>query len=380
MKHSVILSLVTFISLTVQAQVRILDESSTLWQPCPPCETDSPTGKTTVKWHSTENKHVNGRDSVWIDEIPQRKYRSIINEQTQPISQASLVPFSWQLTEEAGLTVLHCYMRMPADAVTNFWLASEETAIIDLETGTHYRALHCLPMGAWKKYFNFRAQKDNTIDFQIFFPRLAETTRKISIYGVPNWMLRGGEIINLPKFEMSINVYDSTPQMHKPTLVRPASNYNKDDAGSWAAYTDAHLIKPQPEGTMALWRTRDATYLAIAHEQNWMREYYGVEAGGMLLDESGHQYKLKGLQDYPLGQIFWIEGYSGDCTVTVKVYEPIPLHIESITYIEPDGEPFKAWGANWKGTVKHHLSIEELRANQKLFEYHPRDVVTEDTF
>jgi hypothetical protein len=150
--------------------------------------------------------------------------------------------------------------------------------------------------------------------------------------------------------------------------------------GSWAAYTDAHLIKPQPEGTMALWRTRDATYLAIAHEQNWMREYYGVEAGGMLLDESGHQYKLKGLQDYPLGQIFWIEGYSGDCTVTVKVYEPIPLHIESITYIEPDGEPFKAWGANWKGTVKHHLSIEELRANQKLFEYHPRDVVTEDTF
>jgi hypothetical protein len=78
---------------------------------------------------------------------------------------------------------------------------------------------------------------------------------------------------------------------------------------------------------------------------------------------------------YPLGEIYWVEGYSGDFVATLKVFEPLPLDVETITYIEPDGEPFSAWGANWKGETKANLIVESLRANQKLFEYHKRKIV-----
>ena len=126
---------------------------------------------------------------------------------------------------------------------------------------------------------------------------------------------------------------------------------------------------------MAMWLTPEATYIAIAHEQNWLREYMGVEKGGMLVDRNGKQYKLTTIEDYPLGEIYWVEGYSGDFIATLKVYEPLPLDVETITYIEPDGEPFTAWGANWRGETTPNISVEQLRKNQRLFEYHPRVVV-----
>lgn len=49
--------------------------------------------------------------------------------------------------------------------------------------------------------------------------------------------------------------------------------------------------------------------------------------------------------------------------------------MRTINYIVPEGEPFKAWGANWSGTVESNLDVEQLRRNQKFFEYHPRVVV-----
>jgi hypothetical protein len=49
--------------------------------------------------------------------------------------------------------------------------------------------------------------------------------------------------------------------------------------------------------------------------------------------------------------------------------------VKTFTFISPEGEPFNAWGASWKGSVLHNLSIEELRNNQRLFEYQPRKVV-----
>jgi hypothetical protein len=66
---------------------------------------------------------------------------------------------------------------------------------------------------------------------------------------------------------------------------------------------------------------------------------------------------------------------SGDHFAIVEIYEPIPPTISTINYIVPEGEPFKAYNASWKGYVRTDLSIKELRENQKLFEYFPRQVV-----
>ena len=67
-----------------------------------------------------------------------------------------------------------------------------------------------------------------------------------------------------------------------------------------------------------------------------------------------------------------MEGSSGDYFTIVQVFEPLPLNLDEITYIEPEGEPFAMWGASWKGEVLPNLRISTLRANQKLFQYHER--------
>ena len=382
MKTLALTALMVCAAATMQAQekndVNILSESSFL-QPYGVIVKDSRTGKTTIKWESSEDRHIKERDGVWVNNIPLRtippKNTTEKRDARRRFVGGTITEFSTQLTEENGETVLHCYMKMPADSITNFWLASDETGIIDYETGIHYRARRCEPQEAWYKYFNFTAPKDSTIDFRIYFPKLPETTETISLYGVPNWNMRGGYTIHIARENNVKKAYDKKPKFHKPTLVRPAKDYNKNKSGSWSVYKNAHTIKPTEEGTMAMWLTPEATYIAIAHEQNWLREYMGVEKGGMLVDRNGKQYKLTTIEDYPLGEIYWVEGYSGDFIATLKVYEPLPLDVETITYIEPDGEPFTAWGANWRGETTPNISVEQLRKNQRLFEYHPRVVV-----
>ena len=41
----------------------------------------------------------------------------------------------------------------------------------------------------------------------------------------------------------------------------------------------------------------------------------------------------------------------GDWIAFVKVYEPLDPNVRTINYIVPEGEPFKAWGANLSGAA-----------------------------
>ena len=223
-------------------------------------------------------------------------------------------------------------------------------------------------------------EKEGTVlDFQIFFPKLPETTKEICIYGVPNWCMEGQDVyldnrLFMRDLEASIRYFDEMMPIHKAHLVSEAKDYNKDDHKTWAVYNDAHLIQPVKEDTYAIWRTEEATYLAEACEMNKMREYFKGRGNSILIDQSGHQYKCNEVLDYPNDELFWVKGYSGDYFAIVMVFEPIPLYLENITYIVPKGEPFAMWGANWDGKVLS-FNIKELRDNQKLFRYHPREVV-----
>ena len=391
MKHLrfITLLLIAAVAITTNAEkvkkVTVLQQMGPTFSHFEKPVTDSTTGLSTVKWQSTEDRHVKGRDDQWakyvisvsssvienhFNNVPFGRFRNMPNDFT---------PLYWELTEEDGETVLHCYMKMPAEVVTNFWLASEETGIVDAETGVHYRARRSEP-DCWKRYFTFRAPKDSIVDFRIYFPPLPETVNDVYIYGVPNWNLRGDHTVAINRPVSGLRnspyvPYDNAPEFHKPRLVKPEHDYNKNNSGTWAVYTDVHLIKPATDKTFAIWRTKDATYLARATEQNWMREYHGRGGDDVLMDNNGRQYKLKAVMDYPNNNLFWTEGFSGDWFAIVEVFDPIPPSVKTITYIVPEGEPFQAWGANWRGDVIPNLDVEQLRKNQRLFEYHPRVVV-----
>ena len=383
MKRLVFLSLMAIACLTTQAQtknVKVLAKCrNVFFTSYPEVTVDDKTRKKTMVWHDTENNSwhenmgfVKNVPTTTIDIETYFPQFSGVNE-GRPLS-----PIVWQLTEENDETVLHCYFRMPADIVENFWLCSDECVILDKETGTIYQSRRCVP-DCYGKVFSIKEKEGTVLDFQIFFPKLPEDIREICIYGVPNWCMQGQNVyldnrLFMRDLEASIRYFDEMMPIHKAHLVSEAVNYDKDNHKSWAVYNDAHLIKPVKKGTYAIWRTEEATYLAEACEMNWMREYFGRGGNNILIDQSGHQYKCKEVLGYPNNDLFWVEGYSGDYFAIVMVFEPIPLYLENITYIEPEGEPFAMWGANWEGKVLS-FNIKELLDNQKLFKYHPRKVV-----
>lgn len=395
MKKMMTLSLLALCSMAMQAQtlqyqanpeqkgatqdVKFLARCDAYFMAAVPEATiDKKTKKKTVVWNDTENNswHENigfVKDVPTIDDL-----ESIFPELRVPEGHAYL-PVVWQLTEQNDETVLHCYFRMPADIVTNLWLCSDECVILDKGTGTIYQSRRTNP-DCYGKVFSVKAKEGTVLDFQIFFPKLPETTQEICIYGVPNWYMRGMDV-NLSTQSghfwldyKGIERYDEKPAFHQAHLVSEAKDYDKDNHKSWAVYNDAHLIKPVKENTYAMWCTSEATYLAEACEMNWMREYFGRGGNSVLVDQRGHQYKCKEVLGYPNDDLFWVEGNSGDYFAIVMVFEPIPRETETITYIVPEGEPFAMWGANWSGSVQS-FSIHELRDNQKLFEYHPRKIV-----
>lgn len=336
--------------------------------------------KTSVVWPNNE-KDSWMKDTCWVKApvISTEYYDSLFPGMRDAIiynPKADLVVINWMLAIENDETVLHCFFTMPADIVTNLFLAMEETAIVDLETGVNYRIKRTEPE-CMRKHIGVKAKKGDILDFKIYFPKLSDTTSRVSIYTVPLWSQYGGVEYKLTQKNIG-EKYDDVPNIISPTFVSNGNGekYNKDNWDTWRHYKDAHLIKPVKDGTMALWNTPDATYIAVAHEQNSMGEYYAVPEGTMLIDDSGNRYTLKqfGGGNLPIGELFWIDGYSGDFHTFLMEFEPLPPTVTSFSFIEPDLEPFYVMFADPHGTVISNLNVNELRKNQSLFKHNPRVV------
>lgn len=380
MKKMIFLSLLAFTSIATQAQAQKKVRKMFFEFATPISEIIHDKKTTTVEWTSTENNSWHENIGI-LKNVPVIDSRSAFPNKiafTNQIKGTVYTLIGCQLTDEGDNTVLHCYLYMPADIVTNLWLGGSESVILDMETGIIYQAQSTVPERCYNKVFSVKGKQDTTLDLQIIFPRLPDTARKLAIYGVPNWNLRGKKLDHLdyvPREEAYMRTYDDVPQFHMARMVKKSVDYDRNNLDSWAVYTDPHLIKPVKEETMAIWRTPEATYLAFATEQNWLREYYGRGDKTILLDQQGHQYKCKEVMGYPKGNIFWLDGYPGDYFAIVEVFEPLPLDVTTFSYFSPEGEPFSAWGADWKGKAITDLDVQQLRDNQHLFEYHPRVVV-----
>ena len=345
----------------------------------PKVSKDAHAKHSTAAWHMTNMEWIKDyceAKNVSIEKDYLRIFPEVAN---MPLDDQPMIPMSWRLTEESNETVLHCYFRMPADEVTNLWLTSEETCLVDQETGAQYRIRRTEP-DTYRKHFTVKAKKGDVIDLKIFFAPLPETTKDIRIYGIPNWGMMGMPVtIRQQVFGTWQPLdYDTIPQFHKPRLLKEHMSenkpYDRQNWNTWKVMTDAHLIKPLKDGTMALWRTPEATYLAIGYEQNWTTEYWSFEYDTKLIDETGNQYKLREIQGLPMDELFFMEGMAGDYVAYVLVFDPLPLELTKFTYIAPAGEPFTAWGANWSGCVLP-LDVQTLRDNQSLFNYQPRLII-----
>ena len=390
MKKVYLMSLLVMTGLTLQAQTNtisgtlqyqkdgVVEYAKSVGEFFPRPEVKTDKKKTTAVWHGTNMDWVKDycdAKNVAIEKDYQKIFPEMAN--IPDLSSGPYIPLSWRLTEENGETVLHCYFPMPADEVSNLFLASEETCLVDQETGAQYRIRRTEP-DTYNKHFTVRAKKGDVLDLKIFFAPLPKTTKHLKIYGVSCWGMMGTPVEIGNQFYATVQYYDTIPQIRKPRVEKEHmwedKPYDIQNWNTWKVMTDAHLIKPLKDGTMAMWRTPEATYLAIGYEQNWTAEYWGFGHDIKLIDNRGHQYKIREVQGLPLDESFFMKGNAGDYVAFLLVFDPLPLEETFATYIVPEGEPFNAWGADWSGQVLP-LNIQQLRANQKLFKYQPRIIV-----
>lgn len=280
---------------------------------------------------------------------------------------------TWKLLRGKDRIILRCSFVMPSDTVKNVWLGGDETYIVDQETGVHYKARGCASPNAWNNTFWINAKKGSVVELDILFPALPESVSKIRIYGVPEWDLRGS-LVAIAGEDREYT--KGIPSISVPRLLEDKDNYNKDDMGTYDVYTDAHLIKPVKDFTTAVWLTEDATYLAMAFEQNWTREYFSFEENTFLLDvTTGKKYKIRKIHGLPLNDIFFIHGLPGDHIAFLMEFEPLPLNTTVVNFYSDEGEPFKAWNASWAALRLDGLYISDLIENQTLFKKYDRNVV-----
>lgn len=393
MKKVYLMSLLVMTGLTLQAQTNtisgtlqyqkdgVVEYAKSVGEFFPRPEVKTDKKKTTAVWHGTNMDWVKDycdAKNVAIEKDYQKIFPEMANIPDRlDLSSGPYIPLSWRLTEENGETVLHCYFPMPADEVSNLFLASEETCLVDQETGAQYRIRRTEP-DTYNKHFTVRAKKGDVLDLKIFFAPLPKTTKYLKIYGVSCWGMMGTPVEIGNQFYATVQYYDTIPQIRKPRVEKEHmwedKPYDIQNWNIWKVMTDAHLIKPLKDGTMAMWRTPEATYLAIGYEQNWTAEYWSFGHDIKLIDNRGHQYKIREVQGLPLDESFFMKGNAGDYVAFLLVFDPLPLEETFATYIVPEGEPFNAWGADWSGQVLP-LNIQQLRANQKLFKYQPRIIV-----
>lgn len=282
----------------------------------------------------------------------------------------------WVLVREKKQTVMHCYFVMPDFPCKELWLGGDETFIVDAKTGIHYKARGTYDNALWGETFALNLPRGTIVDLPIYFPPLPETVSDIYLYGVPRWTSRGGTILHLnikPQTEAL-----TLDKIKVPKLVEQNGPYNKDDMDTYDVYEGIHTILPTNEHSMAIWLTPQATYIAIACEMNWNNEYFGFSSKTVLIDErTRNMYKIRRIMgDIPLDRQFFIRANAGDWIAFLLEFEPLPYEEEqirigeklSISYSEPEGEPFNVWGAGWNSSFYEHLELSQLISNRSIFQ------------
>ncbi len=179
--------------------------------------------------------------------------------------------------------------------------------------------------------------------------------------------------------EKEIPYDDDCPAIYKARLIKPARDYQPRVWDSYAVYGDLPIVKEtdkdgdyadiHPCNDMAMWRTKDATYLALVSALGWVRTFYIYSDKIFLRDcDTGEEYPVIEIVNFPFNQEFFIEGVPGDHIYILLKFPPLPKTTRRIDYYEPY--------ANQEYALEYNdLSIKDLEANHHIIDPAERKIV-----
>lgn len=172
---------------------------------------------------------------------------------------------------------------------------------------------------------------------------------------------------------------EDCPAVYEARLIKPAHNYQHRVWDSYAVYGDLPIVKEtdkvgnyadtSPCDNMTIWRTKEATFLAMVEVVGWVRTFYIYSDKIFLRDcDTGEQYPIIEVVNFPFNQEFFIEGVPGDHIYILLKFPPLPESTHHIDYYEPSANQEYAFEYN-------DLSIEALEANHHIIDPAERKIV-----
>lgn len=176
--------------------------------------------------------------------------------------------------------------------------------------------------------------------------------------------------------------YDEPPvHIRSPRLLHSPESYNPEDQTTFPVYTDVQTVAGPLDSSLinriAIWCTKNATYLAQVTEQHWDMHYHQLRSGSYIRDsKTGKKYYVIDHCGLPLDKSFHIKGVTGQYVCLLAKYPPLPPDCTRIDIIEDDVKDNVKNGLSWSGGTKmRNVSIATLQANQHITIYREVKVI-----
>lgn len=292
--------------------------------------------------------------------------------------------------------------------VQKVWIGGDDTFILDMETGCRYAARRALNNARLNCYNIIRGYKSQQLLFQIEFPRLPRSVRKIKIYGIPehnssgeNFIgqkvydvaafkpIKGIRSIDDPELYLSpLTEYDkSSPVFKIPKLKEEPKRYDRNNPETYPVYIKPPLVFPIDNTEMgnrrshiAIWCTQDTTYLTFVVECKESRTLLNITSNEALGLSQGEKMQIISASPYPIDKYFYIEGTPGDFVPIVLRFPPLPLGTNQIeAYVmgdywlrwkttEINPETKEKYTVSWFGDTSCYIGqLRENRQYLKMF-------------
>jgi len=249
--------------------------------------------------------------------------------------------------------------------VQKIWIGGDDTYILDMETGYRYAARCALNSAKLNCYNVIRGYKSKVLLFQIEFPRLPRSVRKIKIYGIPeqnssgeNFIgqkvydvaafkpTKGIRFIDYPELYLSpLTEYDNSyPVFKTPKLKEKQKKYDRNNPETYPVYINPPLVfpidntqYPNEKSHLSIWCTKDTTYVVFVVECKQNKTLLYINSLETLALDRNEKKRIISAFPYPIDKYFYIDGTPGDFVPIVLRFPPLPLGTNQIeAYVMED--------------------------------------------
>lgn len=177
--------------------------------------------------------------------------------------------------------------------------------------------------------------------------------------------------------------YDKEGPVHIriPQLLHDPDNYASNDMSTFPVYGKAHTVEEPISMTgvynLAIWCTKDATYLVSVESNYYQKTFFQIPSKNYIMDsKTGIKYHIWELAGLPLDKTFFIDGTSGEFFCLVRVYPPLPPTCSAIDIINTPVTDVVKDAPAWKNSHNlYEIPVATLQANQWITSYKETKII-----